>query len=107
MRWSAFTRRIHKTADFYKTILKIEPSPNLLLTFSWFISTRTRGWANFISHCKNLVHSIVKEGTTAPITGSILKRRKDLGLRTFRFNKVDVRKLAELTELSRILEGSQ
>ena len=98
-------KRIYNLADFYRT--KAKSSPNTSLMFSSLISTRAKDLSTFISHCKDIASLIVKEGVAANITDLTLRRRRSLSLPSIEVNRVDSKKLAAVTGLSKILEETE
>ena len=90
----------------YKILRQIKPPFYPLKFYLSITSFREIGFANFITHCKNLASLIVKEGASATITSLTIKRRESLGLPVLNFNKGDVDKLAVLTGLQKKLGGS-
>lgn len=95
-------KRIYDLIEFYRT--RSKPSPNTPLMFSSLMSIRAKDFSAFITHCRDVASLIVREGVAVSITDLTLRRRKSLGLPPIEVDRIDSRRLAVVTGLSKILE---
>jgi hypothetical protein len=56
-----------------------------------------------MDHCKDIAFTIVKEGSSVPVTSSTLKVRASLELPLIKFDNIDIKELARITGLLKML----
>lgn len=97
-------KRSHKTKSRYVSIYKRISKDRLADSpFKVYLSL-TLGFADFIVHCKDMASLVIDQGTAVILGDSALKKRIALGLPNPRFDDVDIKRLAFVTGLSRIIE---
>ena len=89
-------------------LYKILQSKNLptsaLKIYSSTMLFEGMGFLNFSTHCAIFLSSVIKNGSAVEMTSLISRRRTQLGLsETARFDQTDIRKIAEITGLSKVL----
>jgi len=91
----------------YKMLEKIGTKSPLFNFYSLLILSDKIGFVNFIRNCKELADLIVENGSAVPITDLALKTRASLALPPLNFNKDEIKKLAELSELYKTIGRSK
>lgn len=87
--------------------MQAELLPSVCGAYCLLLSHEGVGYVKLISHFKNLISSMVKEGTAVPITSATLRTRAALGLAPITFDQEEIKKIAEVTGLQEALVGFQ
>ena len=96
-------RNYNLLIDFYRG--KAQCTSNVSLLFCSLMFARAADISSFFSHCKSIASLLMKEGVAAHVTSTTLRKRQILGLPPLDINKTDFKKMAELTGLTRKIEG--
>lgn len=87
----------------YKKLERLGTKGSLLSFYQALISSDENGLTGFIKNCKELAKFIVENGCSVPLTTFALRLRKTMSLPTPDFDEVDIKKIAEVSGLSTII----
>ena len=87
-----YTRK--KIYDRLKKLSKTTGPDNLLFVFYSQVMTK-ENTGSMVEHFRNMVNSIIEEGTAIPVPAQQLAKRKQLGLPELEFDKDEIKKIVK------------
>jgi hypothetical protein len=85
-----FTRK--RIYDRLRKLGKSEEFGNPLFTFYSEVMT-SKNTGSMVEHFQNMVDSIIREGTAIPVSAQQMKKREQLGLPAFQFDKDEIKRI--------------
>lgn len=85
-----YTRK--KIYDRLKRLSKATDPDNVLFVFYSEVMTK-ENTGSMVEHFRNMVNSIIEEGTAIPVPAQQLAKRKQLGLPELEFDRNEIKKI--------------